>query len=365
MTPRFRPVLHGITMCLAAMALAGGVASPAWARKHEPPPPAPAPPPPEPEIPVGPPVLADYLINSASAFATYMRTASMLSPIFPDGPSVSSELRVGAAAEQHQMLQGLVAYAAIVALQDPTFVAAVRKFANHASTRDQMVRYILDNPLYVTTLDGHDSAAQRVTAALGAQALRVKGAADKIQQESLDIQLQAAWSKKPVPDPAGRLAQVKQLSALPIVGADDIKATLASAASGAAPLPADPPPVPDPSTAAPAGQPGYTEAVARGLSVAALAVLGKAGDGDLASVMPLLVDQDDSDCFNVSKLNLYQCLAVARPYYEDIYCLGLHGVGDIGRCVMKSVGMPEPPPPPPPPVVTKVSTHHVVRRRHH
>jgi hypothetical protein len=311
-------------------------------------------------------VLAGSIIDSASAYATYMRTASALSPMFADGAAVSSALRAGAASEQHQMQQGMVAYAAIVALQDPTFVEAVRTFAKHASTRDQMVRYILDNPLYVMTLDGHDSAAQRVTAALGSQALRLKDAADRIQQESLDIQLKQAWSKKPVPDPAGRLAQVKQLSSAPIAGADDLKSQLSGAASLSSPLPADPPAAAaDPATPASA-QPAYTEAVARGMAVAAMAVLGKASDADLSTVTPLLIDQGDGDCFNVAKLNLYQCLAVARPYYEDIYCLGLHAMGDVGRCVMKSVGMPEPAPPPPPPVVTKASQpHRAAHRRHH
>jgi hypothetical protein len=378
MTSKARAFRKTLVLGLSALLLAGGAASPALARKRPPPPPPPAAPPPEPEIPVGQPVLASYVIDSASAFATYMRAASALSPVFTDGGQVANELRAGSAAEQHQMQQGLIAYAAIVALQDPTFVEAVRHFAHHASTRDQMVRYILDNPAYVMTLDGHDSAAQRVAAALGSQALRLKLTSDKIKQESLDIQLKAAWSKKPVPDPAGRLAAVKQLSATPIIGADDLKTELSGAASGSTPLPADPPPAADPPAPADPAAAGatiqpvsftqapYTEAVARGMAIAALAVLGKASDGDLTTLMPLMSDAGDSDCFNIAKLNLYQCLAVAKPYYEDIYCLGLHATGDIGRCVMKAVGMPEPvAAPPPAPAPTKAPTHKTTRRRRH
>ncbi len=323
-----------LALILAALAFAGAMASPALAKKKPipvvvvPPPP----PPPEPEIPVGPPVLAGYVIDTASAFATYMRTASGVVSSFPDGTSISNALRTGATSEQHQLQQGVVAYAAIVALQDPTFVETVRGFAKHASTRDQMVRYILDNPAYVMTLAGHDTAAARVTAALGAQALRLKTIADQVKQASYDIQLQAAWSKKPVPDPMGRLAVIKQLSSTPIVAADDLKAQLAGAATGAAPLASDPAAQP----------PAYTDAVTRGMAVAALAVLGKAGDDDLKSIVPLLTADSDSYCFNMSKLNLYQCLSVARPYYEDLYCLGLHGMGDVVRCVLSSVGMAEP-----------------------
>jgi hypothetical protein len=362
-----KPNFKGWAAALAALVFAVAVASPALAKKHPPPPPPP-PPPPEPELTVGPPVLAGYVIDTASAFETYMRTAGALTATFADGPSVSAALRTGSTAEQHQLQQGMVAYAAIVALQDPTFVETVREFAKHASTRDPMVKYLLDNPAYVRTLKGHDSAAASITAALGAQAVRLTNAAERIKQESLDIQLKASWSKKPVPDPMGRLAQIKQLSSLPVVGADDLKSQLSGAASLSSPLPAEPIPLgaaPDP---APAADQAYALAVDRGMAIAALAVLGKAGDQELSSLMPLLIDDSEGNCFNMSKLNLYQCLAVARPYYEDMYCLGLHAMGDIGRCVMKSIGMAEPLPPPPPPAPpAKASTpHHAPahRRRH-
>src|SRR5215472_10929527 len=189
MTSKARAFLKRLSLLLLALALAGSFASPALAKKRPPPPPAA--PPPEPEIPVGPPVLAGYIIDSASGYVTYMRTAAALSPVFADGAAVSSELRAGAASEQHQMQQGLIAYAAIVALQDPTFVETVRGFAKHASTRDPMVKYLLDNPAYVRTLAGHDSAAASIVAALGAQAVRLHTAAERIKQESLDIQLKA------------------------------------------------------------------------------------------------------------------------------------------------------------------------------
>ena len=40
----------------------------------------------------------------------------------------------------------------------------------------------------------------------------------------------------------------------------------------------------------------------------------------------------------MSKLNLNQCLSVARPYYEDVFCLGQHILIDIGQCVVKGAG---------------------------
>ena len=44
----------------------------------------------------------------------------------------------------------------------------------------------------------------------------------------------------------------------------------------------------------------------------------------------------------MSKLNLYQCLAVAKPHYEDVFCLGQHVLEDTGHCLMKGAGVAEP-----------------------
>ena len=331
---RTRPFIQGFAVMLTALLFAAGATSPAAAfsfgKKHQEP--VAAAPPPEPEIPVGPPVLASYVIDTASAYATYMQSASGIASKFVDGPSVLSALRLGAHSEQHQMQQGMVAYAAIVALQDPTFVAAVRGFASHASTRDAMVRYILADPNYVTTLGGHDSAAGLIIATLNSQGAQLQAAGEAVSKESLYIQLKAAWSKKPATDQPGTLLAVKQLSASTISADPNTRNQLAQASTGAQAM----------TLAQGAAQPPYSQAVVRGMAIAALAILGKAGDDNLDYLHPLLVNDGDGFCFNMTKLNLYQCLSVARPYYEDMYCLGLHAMADTGRCVMSSVGPPGP-----------------------
>ena len=289
----------------------------------------PPPPPPEPEIAVGPPALAGYVITTAGAYAAYMQSAAGIGNRFTNGGSVIDALRLGVHSEQHQMQQGVVAYAAIVALQDPDFVAGVRGFASHASTRDAMVRYILADPNYVMTLPGHDSAAGLIVATLNGQGARLQAAGELVQQASLDIQLKAAWSKKAAPNQAGTLEEVKHLSATTLDPPEDVKARLTQASTGAAPLGL---------AGGMAAQQPYSQTVARGMAIAALAILGKAGDQDMPYVMALLVNDGDGFCFNMSKLNLYQCLSVARPHYENMYCLGLHAMADTGRCVRAAVG---------------------------
>jgi hypothetical protein len=84
----------------------------------------------------------------------------------------------------------------------------------------------------------------------------------------------------------------------------------------------------------------YAPVVQRGLAVAALASMGVAGDSDDASVETLLNEPEDGACLNMSKLNLYQCLAVAGPWYEDIFCLGEHALGETAQCIVKETGTP-------------------------
>jgi hypothetical protein len=314
----------------AAFASTGPAAAFSFGHKPKPEPAAPPAPPPEPEIAVGAPVLANYVVETAGAYATYMNSASAIGSSFASGDAVLTALKIGEHSEQHQMQQGIVAYAAILALQDPTFTATVRSFANHASTRDTILRNILADPNYVVTLNGHDSAAGIIVSTLYGQGQKLKSAGELIQQASLDIQLKAAWSKKAAPDQPGTLAAAKQLSSAAIIADQSIKAQLAQASSGAQPM----------SLAPASAQQPYSQTVIRGMAIAALAILGKAGDDDLNYLMPLLVNDGDGFCFSMSKLNLFQCLSVARPHYENMYCLGLHAMSDTGRCVMTSVGQP-------------------------
>ena len=57
-------------------------------------------------------------------------------------------------------------------------------------------------------------------------------------------------------------------------------------------------------------------------------------------------DPADAHCIKMAKLNLFQCLAVAGPHYEDLFCLGHHAMMDTGQCVISAAGFSEPAPPP-------------------
>ena len=296
---------------------------------QEAPPPAPLPPPPPPPPPAI--SLAPSVIQDASAYRGYMARTSGITPSFMDGLAIQQSLKVGAAYTPRQLVRGAIAYAAIVALQDPTFVTAVREYAVAPTQRIEIANQIVANPAYGVGIRGSDSAAGLIEKALNSDSTRLFSSGAAVKQYAYDIQHQE-WSKSFIPDRDARLMQAKLLSNQPILGDVADVSLLEQATVGAAPLGIN----------ASAAQPPYTPLVVHGLAVAALAALGQATEANSAQLDSLLADPTADFCLNMAKLNLYQCLAVSKPHYEDVFCLGQHIMLDTAQCLMRGAGAPTP-----------------------
>jgi hypothetical protein len=294
-----------------------------------PPPPAPPPPPPVAVIPqVG---LSARVIEQASAYRAYVDHAGAISPGFTGATDVAQSLKTGAAYEPQQLLRGAIAYGAVAALQDPAFVAGVRKYAGDADQRRTIAYEVMKDPAYAVGFAGSASAAGLVIAALGGDGQKLVDVGRTVKQAAYDVQHQA-WSKGDVPGRDGRLALAKELSSTPGLGEVNETAKLQMAVTGGAQM----------GLSGQTAGPPYTPVVIHALAVAALAALGYADDASLAQVMPILAEPSSANCLNMSKLNLYQCLAVAKPHYEDVFCLGQHVLIDTGHCLMAGAGVPDP-----------------------
>ena len=324
-------------------------------------------PPPAPPVVLAPPApppitLSTSIVEKASAFRGYMQRAGAIGAHFENGEQIQSSLKIGVAYEPKQFLSGATAYAAVLALQDPTYVASVRVFAADPTQRQQVINQLIADPAYAVGFKGSDTAAGRIIDTLGADGLKLYTAGKAVKQSAYDVQ-RAKWSLLPVLDRDGRLAYAKTMSATPGLADSADMAALQQASMGGAPLVSAVPagPAADPVAALAAGPrsapPPYKPLVIRGMAVAALAALGYAGDDKLALIEAVMAEPTSAMCLNMAKLNTYQCLAVSKPHYEDVFCLGQHIMIDTGMCVIKASGaeMPyEPPPPPKPqPVVTK------------
>jgi hypothetical protein len=257
------------------------------------------------------------VLEAAGAYRLYMRQAAAVTASFADGASVASALKAGAAYEPKQLARGAVAFAAVAALQEPAFVQALR--AQDPTRRAELAAELVRDPYAAAALPGARAAAGRAAAALAGEGERVRAAGQRIKQAAYDVQRQS-WAKGEVTGRVERLAAVKTLSAQTLSASATELAELQLAALGASRL------------ELPSGAPEPAErpVIARGLALAALAVLGEA---DSARTEPLLDDAACGSCLRMSKLNLFQCLAVAKPWYEDVFCLGQHVLIDTGDCI--------------------------------
>lgn len=294
---------------------------------------APKPPPPAPPPPVVQPLvnLSAKVVAMASAYRGYVVRASAIEPAFVDGDAVAGALRAGSAYEPAQLVRGAIAYAAVVALQDKGFVDGVRVYARDSGQRGEVVAELLKNPAYVQGLEGSAGAAGLIIANLGGDAQRLYDVGKAVKQSAYDIQ-RIDWSKASVADREGRLAAAKAASQATMLGDVTETARLQQASLARASAAVSVVPVPGP----------YTATVTRGLAIAALAVLGEAGDAQIEPLLGVMSETRIGGCLNSAKLNLYQCLAVARPHYEDVFCLGQHAMMDTGRCMIRSAGLAEP-----------------------
>jgi hypothetical protein len=271
--------------------------------------------------------MARELVAAASAFETYTRTAGAIAPGFAGPRDVAGAVNVGASHDPQQLEAGMIAYAAMAALQDRAFVEGVQRVVADDRARDTMVQRLNYNPETAMELPGAEGAGARARAALLRQIEPLIADGRRVKQAAYDIQ-HKPWSKAFVLDGRERLAMVKQLSARPFSPTESDATRLYQAVSqrteGRAA--ATPSPV-----------------VMRGLALAALAIADQAGDENSDALRPLLTEARSASCVRLAKLNLFQCMAVAGPHYEDVFCLGEHAMIEPGQCMASAAGAEAPP----------------------
>ena len=254
-----------------------------------------------------------HVADAASAYEVYVRRAAAIDAGFRSPEAVQAALRIGADYQPDQLQEGIVAYAALVALRDPDFVAGVQA-QNDPGFADRLAT----SPEAVLQVAGARDAAADVMGVLRAHGAALRSTGKAINQAAYDVQAQS-WSKGPVADPAGVLAAIKAL-AVDVRTADEPNQKLLLKSISTAPR-------------TPAAGAAPSPAVVRGLAVAALALVGRNSDQDDGRVKALLRVPSVADCLKLARMNLNQCLAAAGPHYDDVFCAGEHAVGETGKCV--------------------------------
>jgi hypothetical protein len=292
---------------------------------------APAPvvaPPPAPKPPAV--SMSPRLLEAASAYRGYLMRVQAISPAFADGGEVAQALRTGARYEPGQLVRGAIVYGAIAALQDRAFVSGLQAYGRDPAQRRQMAFELIRDPAYARNLPGAAGATALAVAAMGGEGQRLYDQGKAVKQAAYDIQ-KSPWSRESVASRPERLAEAKAHANAMMLGDSAETQRLGEAARGLTPI-----------VLTPAEARFTTPSVTRALAIAALAALGEAGEANVDAVLGLTLEPNVAGCMTSARLNLYQCLAVAGPHYEDVFCNGQHALMDTGRCLIRQAGLAEP-----------------------
>ena len=244
--------------------------------------------------------------EAASAFDGYMHAVAAIDAGFKSGQSVAAALRRASAYDAHQLEEGMIAYGAMAAMQSPRFVYGVMDIAQNPGDRRALIQALVGDPESAVRLPGAAEASAMAADAILREAQPVVANGRAIKQASYDVQHQG-WSIAKAVDQPGRLAEAKAVSAVRVAAHDgDVARLLTQVSIGGAD--------------AGRGSAGASAVVDHSLALAALAILDGTDGADDGRLDRVVSERVSAECLKMAKLNLFQCLSVVGPEYEDVYC---------------------------------------------
>ncbi len=286
-----------------------------------------APPPPPPPV-----TLNQGVADAASIYVSFIRDVGTIpAGGFQDAESIQAAMRRGAAYDPATLSRGMIAYGSILALQSPEFVQGVRTYAADPTSRAEVIANLTRDPAYAAGLPGAAAAAGLIAATLGHDIATLTAIAEGVEGDAYTIQERRdprrRWAVQPIASREVRLESVKTISSGQMLPSAEDSARLFAAANSGSGL----------SLTGTSVEAPFTPAVVHSLAIAALAALGAAGDEARSSTEALSIETNAQFCLDMSKLNLFQCLAASRPSYEDMFCIGRHIVRDLATCTSEAV----------------------------
>jgi len=244
-----------------------------------------------------------------------------------------------AAHDSKDLSSGWVSYAALVAADTPEFAEALQREVKSNKKygkrklkgKDAFFAKLSADPSYPRKLDGAQSAIDRVLTMTAQDARRFTTLGEAFKSQAYAMQ-KTKWGKKRIAASSKRIGEATDYasarpSATPpaIEPATDDGVTMPTLAS------ADDNWAHDWGADSASGRMSDTKAqviIDRVLNLAARYAVG----GMNEKIVEVYSKNNKSErCLSMAKLTLTQC--IARTPYEEAFCLGEHGLNDIGSCV--------------------------------
>lgn len=245
-----------------------------------------------------------------------------------------------AAHDSAQLASGWVAYAALVAADQPDFAKALQEEINKKPNKrkgelggvDGLMSRAAQDPAYLRSLPGADKAIAAVLAMTVQDGARITELGEAFKAQAYAMQ-KTSWGKQKIPPSQSRLDEAASYGrsrgapVAPQFAYASHNGVLAPAlASAREEWAAD--------WGEGAGQGKMTEKNAE-VIVERILVLATRYSTD--TLNPKLVEvyaqnTKSERCLSMAKLTLDQCIAATRAPYEEAFCLGEHALKDIATC---------------------------------
>lgn len=319
------------------------------------------------------PVITEPLAAALPTYAQFQTDIALVNGGSIQEPKdIERALDKAAALNRDAMTKGIMAYGAMTAARNQTFVAEVRKIASFYG-RDKAIMGFLNDAKYAPSLGGGSAALASTARFAAADSARIMAAGENVKQRAREAQ-GLSWGKAVAGAAAPRTTRLKALAAATAAPtlAPEMMAKLKMTVGGGDPS-LDPtsfggdtfwhslsaPPAlqalggPTPSVgtlggalptsnaslvsmAAPAmsytNNSGGAGIRAKMVTLAALYALD-ATEERASDVSALLNDNITNGCLQGAQLQFYQCVASAKFNYENMACIGEAGLITVGSCV--------------------------------
>ncbi len=245
-----------------------------------------------------------------------------------------------AAHDSAALSSGWVAYAALVAADQPGFAEALEKELDKKPNKrkgelggiDGLMSAVAQDPAYLRKLPGADDAVKAVLAMTVQDGARITELGEAYKTQAYALQ-KTSWGKAKISpsqtrlDEAATYGRSRGAPAAPVLVRAENNGVLAPAlASARGQWAAD--------WGAGADEGKMTE---KNAEVVIDRILNLAARYSTNSLNPKIVEvyaqnTKSERCLSMAKLTLDQCIAATRTPYEEAFCLGEHGLKDVATC---------------------------------
>ena len=240
-----------------------------------------------------------------------------------------------------ELSSGWVAYAALVAADTPEFAEALQKEVNSNKKygkrklkgKDAFFAKLSEDPSYPRKLKGANAAIDRVLTMTAQDARRFTTLGEAFKSQAYAMQ-KTKWGKKRIAASSKRIGEAsKYASTRPSAAPPDMEPSTDDGVTMPTLSSADETWAYDWGADNASGRMKDAKAqviIDRVLNLAARYAVG----GMNEKVVEVYSKNNKSErCLDMAKLTLTQCIAATRTPYEEAFCLGEHGLNDIGSCV--------------------------------